>query len=73
MREIGSEFWQVNYQLAKSDNMNLFYSLGKDVKFLMSGRTAIDYIIQNIEDTKKIVYMPEYCCNSMVQPFFDNG
>ena len=73
MREIGSEFWQVNYQLAKTDNMNLFYSLGKDVKFLMSGRTAIDYIIQNIEDTKKIVYMPEYCCNSMVQPFFDNG
>ena len=71
MREIGSEFWTED--LSNDDNGLDFLNIGKDFKLLMSGRTAIDYILSDIEDNIKIVYMPDYCCESMVQPFLDNG
>lgn len=74
MKEIGSEFWKINNNdLVKKSNIEFFTNLGIDTKFFMSGRTAIDYVLKNIEDKIKIVYMPNYCCNSMVQPFIDNG
>ncbi len=74
MKEIGSEFWQIESEnLTKKRDLKYFEDLGIDVKYLMSGRTAIDYILKNIVDKKKIVYMPNYCCSSMVQPFIDNG
>ena len=70
-REIGSEYWKVEID-SNHINKDLF-DIGKDIKYLMSGRTAIDYVLQNIKDDKKIVYMPDYCCESMVIPFIDNG
>ena len=74
MKEIGSEFWHTQYNGFVTQNiLDYFKNIGVDVKFLMSGRTSIDYILNDIEDLKKIVYMPEYCCSSMVQPFIDNG
>lgn len=74
MKEIGSEFWKIESEnLIKKDNLKYFENLGLDVKYLMSGRTAIDYVLEDIKDDKKIVYMPDYCCNSMVQPFIDKG
>lgn len=71
MKEIGSEFWTTYFD----DNRNKlnFLKIGKDYKLLMSGRTAISFILDNIEDMKKIVYMPNYCCKSMLQPFLDNN
>lgn len=71
MKEIGSEYWAI--ELETSNNNLDFLNIGKDYKLLMSGRTAIDYVINDINDSKKIVYMPNYCCESMVQPFIDNG
>lgn len=74
MNEIGSEFWKLNVEnTIENDNLTYFENIGKDIKYLMSGRTAIDYILNNLVDKKKIAYMPEYCCNSMVQPFINNG
>jgi len=68
-REIGSEFWEAD--------------LGKDCKpisentyqYLLSGRTALDFIIKDIKVSKefKTVYLPTYCCHTMIQPFLDNG
>lgn len=73
MKEIGSEFWKLKRDnVVRKDNMKFFSNLGMDIKFLMSGRTAIDYVLNNIKDTKKKVYMPDYCCASMVQPFIDH-
>lgn len=73
-KEIGSEFWNTRYnEFILKNNLEYFENLGVDVKYLMSGRTSIDYILNDIDDLKKVVYMPEYCCNSMVQPFIDNG
>lgn len=74
MREIGSEFWEIEEKfLYKKGSLKYFEKIGKDIKYLMSGRTAIDYILNEIVDNIKTVYMPEYCCNSMIQPFIDRG
>lgn len=47
MKEIGSEFWQIESEnLTKKRDLKYFEDLGIDVKYLMSGRTAIDYILK---------------------------
>ena len=71
MKEIGSEFWTID--LNSNDNSLEFLKICRDYQLLMSGRTAIDYVLNDIKDNKKIVYMPNYCCESMVKPFIDNG
>ena len=67
MREIGSEFW-LERELA-------VLSHDKDGIYVLSGRTAIDLIIQDILKTSKIrnVYMPAWCCDSMLAPFVARG
>lgn len=63
MREIGSEFWLEREPVAISHD--------RDGCYVLSGRTAIDLIIQDILKTRKIqrVYMPGWCCDSMIAPF----
>ena len=72
MREIGSEFWTVDLNKNYDNNLD-FLKFGKDFRLLMSGRTAIDFVLKDFKDNKKVVYMPDYCCESMIQPFKDNG
>lgn len=68
--EIGSEFWLENQiflkEKIKNDNNNMFF---------LSGRTAIDYVIDILEQKKTIqkVYFPSYCCSSMLQPFLERN
>lgn len=71
--EIGSEYWEFDGQLNK-DNRE-FWNIGKDVKFTLSGRTSIYYVLKNILLKSHIqkVYMPSYSCISMVQAFDDLG
>ena len=63
MREIGSEFW------FEREPETLSYD--RDGIYVLSGRTAIDLIIQDIVRTKRVrnVYMPAWCCDSMLAPF----
>jgi hypothetical protein len=67
MREIGSEFW-----LEREPQT---FSCERDGCYVLSGRTAIDLIIQDILKTRKIrnVYMPAWCCDSMLAPFVARG
>lgn len=61
--EFGSEFW-LDYQTEIKDC------------FVLSGRTAIDLILQDIlanGKNPKSVYMPAWCCDSMLQPFVDKN
>ena len=69
--EIGSEFWKFDGNLIKDNSK--FWNFGKDTKFVLSGRTAIFYVLKNILKHKKIrkVYMPSYSCYSMIQAFKD--
>lgn len=71
MKEIGSEYWTV--ECDDGDNNLDFLNVGRGFQLLMSGRTAIDFVLENINDLKKVVYMPDYCCKSMMQPFEDAG
>lgn len=66
-KEIGSEFW-LDAEL-RNENLASHETL------VLSGRTAIDAIIKDILKTRKVrnVYMPAYCCDSMIDPFLRNG
>lgn len=65
-QEIGSEFWFEGNPQPNSE---------RDGCYVLSGRTAIDLIIQDILKTRKVqnVYMPAWCCDSMIAPFVDRG
>lgn len=65
--EIGSEFWieqQPERLLMKRDGV-----------YVLSGRTAIDLILQDIMKKREVksVYMPAWCCDSMLAPFLSSG
>lgn len=67
MQELGSEFW--NTSKIKIENIETQYT-----RNLLSGRTAIDYIVRDIKFSKSInsVLIPSYCCESMIEPFLKN-
>lgn len=66
IKEIGSEFFtrQVASNYLKDSQINL-----------LSGRTALDFIIKDIQAEREFrsVLLPDYCCESMVEPFISNG
>lgn len=74
MREIGSEFWiEQKNSVQNSNSFKELINFGDDRKLLLSGRTAIDYVLEDISKPIKSVYMPSYCCTSMLQPFIDRN
>ena len=74
LKEIGSEFWLEEQKFQKKDSIN-YFNIGKDNKFLLSGRTAIYFVLEDILKRRKVkhVYFPSYCCDSMLQPFIDKN
>ncbi len=71
MREIGSEFWVEESFFKDSYN----FQSTPDEAWLLSGRTALDFIIRDILQTRmmKTIAIPSYCCESMVDPFVKNN
>lgn len=74
LNEIGSHFWET--ETIKDCNKSLSfiankYSANESIIYTLSGRTALDLIIRDIKKTRDIknVYMPSYCCHSMLVPF----
>lgn len=57
-KEIGSEFWNVD-------------PIAENQVYLLSGRTALEYIIRDILKEQKIesALLPSYCCHTMIEPF----
>ena len=72
MYEIGSEFHENSTQIGKNEYIEL---VGAEKRYVLSGRTAITYIIKDIlsYSTFKKVALPEYCCVSMIKPFVSKG
>ena len=62
--EIGSEFWNVPV----SEENNFFPA---ETKWFASGRSALYAIIK--ENDFKTVLLPDFCCDSMIKPFVENG
>ena len=67
INEIGSEFW-----IEKAPKILL---TERDGVYCLSGRTAIDLILQDILRKKEVksVAMPAWCCDSMIAPFLVRG
>lgn len=67
--EIGSEFWGV--PLCEKQN-NL---LDGNLLHTLSGRTALELIAADLKAERgaKSIYMPAYCCDSMIEPFKKQG
>ena len=67
--EIGSEFWGV--PLCEKQN-NL---LDGNLLHTLSGRTALELIAQDLKAERgaKSIYMPAYCCDSMLESFKKQG
>ena len=66
-KEIGSEFWLVDQNGGSGDSSHTY---------VLSGRTAIDLILQDMmasHNQVNSVYMPAWCCDSMLQPFLERG
>lgn len=70
MKEIGGEFWE---KLSPTDDFDKETALC-GTAFLLSGRTALDFIIHDIMADKQLksVALPSYCCESMIEPFIRN-
>lgn len=76
MKEIGSEFWLSQESVELIDlEFPQWLNIGADHKLLLSGRTAIHFVLKDILKNNEIntVYFPSYCCQSMLQPFIDFG
>ncbi len=67
IREIGSEFWIEHEPETLSSE--------RDGVYAISGRTAIDLILQDILKKRPVrsIYMPAWCCDSMLAPFLAHG
>jgi len=73
MREIGSEFWLDHTFLKEGNTLDYLSNFVGDRRLLLSGRAAIDFVLDDIDKKINTVYMPSYCCDSMLQPFIDRG
>lgn len=73
--EIGSHFeLDGQTELKHQKSIDWLPNLG-DAAFTFSGRSAIELALMDIKQYKDIksVYMPSYCCYSMIEPFVNNG
>lgn len=72
MTEIGSYF-EYDHSLDSEKNKDIDWLPHgiSDYTYTFSGRSAIELALVNIMRTKEIkrVYMPSYCCTSMIGPF----
>ena len=65
--EIGSEYW--------IDSIPETLRRDREGVYCLSGRTAIDLILQDILRKRRIgsVAIPAWCCDSIIAPFVDRG
>lgn len=73
--EIGSYFWLDGSEEAWTQKTITWLPRMEDKCFTFSGRNAIDIAIRDILRKHRIdvVYVPSYCCVSMLQEFIDRG
>lgn len=73
MKEIGSEFWTC-CSLKGSHGCKWIQPVGWTMIEVLSGRVALEYVVERINtDGVTSVYMPSYCCHTMIEPFLKYG
>lgn len=76
MKEIGSEFWTGCTPTDASSDFLMHPTLYNSFHTVetLSGRTALEHIVEHlVTEGKQSVYMPAYCCHTMIEPFDTHG
>lgn len=72
-KEIGSEFW-TGCSPCGRHGCEWPYKTEWSVRETLSGRVALECIVEDmIKKGKTSVYMPSYCCHTMIEPFLKHG
>lgn len=76
--EIGSEYWRSTHGQAVTHGqagLPLWLRNKGDIRFYMSGRTALYAVIEDIVEERpcRTAYLPDYCCHTMIEPFLMHG
>ena len=69
-REIGSEFDLIPLSDFYFEHIS---SQFRESVFLRSGRETLGLIAETYKDTRKVILLPSYICQSMVRPFEERG
>lgn len=78
MFEIGSEFW-LSQEAVAGCAQPPWDSWPGTKQFLVSGRTALSVILDDIDRLEassngpRLAYLPSYCCHTMIEPFLRHG
>ncbi len=68
--EIGSEF----YTNSSKCGQNAYFDLSDyEKRYVLSGRTGLYLIAEELKQNFSDILLPEYCCGSMIAPFFHQG
>lgn len=68
-KEIGSEFW-TGCSPCGRHGCEWAHMSEWSVRETLSGRVSLEYIVEEIvKKGKTSVYMPSYCCHTMIEPF----
>lgn len=70
--EIGSEFW-LEQNGNNSEVPPFTVNETMDIKYLMNGRGAINYLLNELKISNRTVYLPSYLCESVIQPFEEHN
>jgi len=80
LSEIGSNFWlnpNEVYDEKPLGTPGQFNCKGSDFVWLSTGRSAIQFVINSIEDrnprTKKVAVLPSFTCDTVFEPFLKSG
>lgn len=72
-KEIGSEFWTGSSPKGKQ-GCEWPHSQNWSTKKTLSGRVALEFVVEElVAEGKNSVYMPSYCCHTMIEPFLKHG
>lgn len=72
-KEIGSEFWTGCSPFGRH-GCEWPHTPEWLVRKTLSGRVALEYIVEDVvKKGKSSVYMPSYCCHTMIEPFLKHG
>ena len=80
LKEIGSNFWldpHQHYENVVLGTPEQFNCSGSDFVWLSTGRSAIRFVIDSIEERnpkkKKVAILPSFTCDTVVAPFIQAG
>lgn len=72
-KEIGSEFWTECSPIGRQGG-RWYLPVGWSQIETLSGRVALEYVVESIKAIGvSSVYMPSYCCHTMIEPFIKHG